>query len=136
MNALIYVDIFYKYVKFWSISLDKKVDLKPLFSEECVVLFIKSVSLLIESYFSWRLLYYYCWHCSFSSWTNCHFLCCYFIIFNFVFKYILHYYHQLVPYVLRNFNLNVWVFFPPERNVVGLLKCFFCTNFLCKFFFL
>ena len=59
MNALVYVDIdrgihkgklknalnekqkkttlvffFYKYGKFWSISPDKKVDLKPLFSEE------------------------------------------------------------------------------------------------------
>ena len=28
------VFFFYKYSKFWSISLDKKVDLKPLFSEE------------------------------------------------------------------------------------------------------
>ena len=59
MNALVYVDIdqgihkvklkvarngkqkktawvifFYKYGKFWSILTDKKVDLKPLFSEE------------------------------------------------------------------------------------------------------
>ena len=62
MNALVYVDIdqgihmvknknalnekrkmkkttwvffFYKYGKFWSVLSDKKVDLKPLFSEEC-----------------------------------------------------------------------------------------------------
>ena len=60
MNALVYVDIdqgiykgelknalnekqkkttwvffYYKYGKFWSVLPDKKVDLKPLFSEEC-----------------------------------------------------------------------------------------------------
>ena len=60
MNSLVYVDVienekskhdldafcsisvqcawiffFYKYSKFWSISSNKKVDLKPLFSEEC-----------------------------------------------------------------------------------------------------
>ena len=29
-----WVFFFYKYGKFWSVSLDKKVDLKPLFSEE------------------------------------------------------------------------------------------------------
>ena len=29
---------FYKYGKFWSVLLDKKVDLKPLFSEECHII--------------------------------------------------------------------------------------------------
>ena len=31
-----WVFFFYKYGKFWSILPDKKVDLKPLFSEECL----------------------------------------------------------------------------------------------------
>ena len=30
-----WVFFFYKYSKFWSVSPDKKVDLKPFFSEEC-----------------------------------------------------------------------------------------------------
>ena len=30
-----WVFFFYKYSKFWSVLLDIKVDLKPLFSEEC-----------------------------------------------------------------------------------------------------
>ena len=31
-----WVFFFYKYDKFWSVLRDKKVDLKPLFSEECL----------------------------------------------------------------------------------------------------
>ena len=35
-----WVFFFYKYGKFWSISLDKKVDLRPLFPEECICTFL------------------------------------------------------------------------------------------------
>ena len=73
MNALVYVDIeqgiykvklkvalkwktkktmwvffFYKYGKFWSILPDKKVDLKPLFSEECNIRAWISTVLLLK----------------------------------------------------------------------------------------
>ena len=43
------VFFFYKYDKFWSILPDKKVDLKPLFSEECLVSLVSLVSLSSES---------------------------------------------------------------------------------------
>ena len=33
-EKIAYVFFFYEYGKFWSISLDKNVDLNPLFSEE------------------------------------------------------------------------------------------------------
>ena len=35
MKKTKWVFFFYKYSKFWSVLPDKKVDLKPLFSEEC-----------------------------------------------------------------------------------------------------
>ena len=43
MKKNTWVFLFHKYGKFWSVSLDKKVDLKPLFSEECIVIYSKKV---------------------------------------------------------------------------------------------
>ena len=51
MKKTTWVFFFYKYGKFWSVLLDKKVDLKPLFSEECKEKFglCFSLELLIKS---------------------------------------------------------------------------------------
>ena len=38
---LVYVDIYIKYSKFWSVSLEHFVERKPLFSEECDMHFLK-----------------------------------------------------------------------------------------------
>ena len=42
MKKTMWVFFFYKYGKFWSILPDKKVDLKPLFSEEWVHIYMSS----------------------------------------------------------------------------------------------
>ena len=50
---------FYRYGKFWSISPDKKVDLKPLFSEECIPIYNLYVVLhrLLKSFYQNALIF-------------------------------------------------------------------------------